>query len=165
MSRPQSVEMVLLLPGSLSAACAFTHVGFYWCYWKENRMISQTPWLKIILPKIYILYYFIVISVFTSVIQRSKTVWQTNNEDEPSLMQPCCARIPFWMNWHFVKCAEWWPSLKIMPLHSFEPGSNTIYCINFCLLLHAFLAFHISFNHVCVTILGFCWKKIMKYKD
>lgn len=103
MSWPQSLEIVLLLSGSLSAEFDLTHVGFIDVPGKTHETDFPDTLIKETLPIIYILYYFILLSVFTSAVLCSKTVRQTNGEDKLCLMQPCCFQIPSWISWHFPK--------------------------------------------------------------
>lgn len=74
MSWPQSVEIVVLLSGSLSAEFDLTHVGFIDVPGKKDETDFPDALMKDILPKMSILYYFILLSVFKSVVLHSKTV-------------------------------------------------------------------------------------------
>lgn len=145
MSWPQSLEIVLLLSGSLSAEFDLTHVGFIDVPGKKHETdFPDTLIIKDTLPIIYISYYFILLSVFTSAVLCSKTVRQTNGEDKLCLMQPCCFQIPSWISWHFPK------KRRVMAIFEdnvtcFEGNSSTRVthqCLyfSFCLLSHALLA-------------------------
>lgn len=74
MSWPQSVEIVVLLSGSLSAEFDLTHVGFIDVPGEKLETDFADPLMKDILSKMSILYYLILLSVFTSAVLRSKTV-------------------------------------------------------------------------------------------
>lgn len=74
MSRAQSVEIVALLSGSLSAEFDLTHVGFIDVPGKKDETDFPDPLMKDILPKMSILYCFIALSVFKSAVSYSKTV-------------------------------------------------------------------------------------------
>lgn len=75
MSWPQSVEIVVLLSGSLSAEFDVSHVGFIDVPREKQETDSPDSSMKDILPKMLSLYYFILLSDFTSAIFHSKGVW------------------------------------------------------------------------------------------
>lgn len=76
MSWTQSVEIVVLLSGSLSAEFDLSHVGFIDVPGEkyETDFPRPLPLMKDILPKMSILYYFILLSVLKSVVLHSKIV-------------------------------------------------------------------------------------------
>lgn len=69
---------MLLLSGSLSAEFDLTHVGFIDVPGKKHETDFPDTLIKDTLPIIYILCYFISLSVFTSLVLCSKTVTQTH---------------------------------------------------------------------------------------
>lgn len=100
MSWPQSLEIVLLLSGSLSAEFDLTHLGFIDVPGKKHETDFPDTLIKDTLPIIYILCYFISLCVFTSLVLCSKTVTKTNRGDEQGLMQLCCSSS---INLHFLE--------------------------------------------------------------
>lgn len=74
MSWPQSVEIVVLLSGSLSAEFDLTHVGFIDVPGQTHETEFPDPLIKDILPEMSISHYFILLSACTSVALCRKTI-------------------------------------------------------------------------------------------